>query len=207
MTLQSKLAAGLSELDLSLDAATQQRLLDYIGLLHKWNKVYNLTAVREPQKMLTQHVLDSLAVLPYIEGPRLLDVGSGGGLPGVILAIARPDLAVTLLDSNHKKTVFLRQACIELALANVTVVCDRVEAWKPDAGFNQVISRAFSDLGEFVRLAAHLCVPGGRLLAMKGLHPFDELAQLPANITAEQVISLKVPGLEAQRHLVLLKAA
>ena len=207
MSLQAKLAAGLAELGLSFDAAIQQRFLQYIALLHKWNKVYNLTAVREPEKMLYQHVLDSLAVLPYALGPRLLDVGTGAGLPGVPLAIARPDLAVTLLDSNHKRTVFLRQACIELALTNVTVVCERVEAWQPDASFDQVISRAFSDMGEFVRLVARLCAPGGMILAMKGLYPHDELGHLPAGVTAEQVIPLKVPGLEAQRHLVLIKVA
>jgi 16S rRNA (guanine527-N7)-methyltransferase len=207
MNLHVKLDAGLAELGLSFDAAIEQRFLDYIALLHKWNKVYNLTAVREPQKMLYQHVLDSLAVLPFIKGPRLLDVGSGAGLPGIPLAIARPDLSVTLLDSNHKKTVFLRQACIELALTNVVVVCERVETWQPDMRFDQVISRAFSDLGEFVRLAGHLCAPGGTLLGMKGLYPFEELAQLPAGTKAEQVIPLNVPGLEAQRHLVLLKAA
>ncbi len=207
MSLHDRLCAGLAELGLGLDTVTKQRLLDYIALLHKWNRVYNLTAVREPQKMLYQHVLDSLAVLPYIKGPRLLDVGSGAGLPGIPLAIARPDLSVTLLDSNHKKTTFLRQACIELALTNVAVVCDRVESWQPDAGFDQVISRAFSDLGEFVRLAGHLCAPGGTLIGMKGLYPYEELANLPTGTVAEQVISLNVPGLEAQRHLVLLKAA
>jgi 16S rRNA (guanine527-N7)-methyltransferase len=207
MNLRAKLDAGLAELGLSFDAAIEQRFLDYIALLHKWNKVYNLTAVREPHKMLYQHVLDSLAVLPFIKGPRLLDVGSGAGLPGIPLAIARPDLSVTLLDSNHKKTAFLRQACIELALTNVAVVCERVETWQPEARFDQVISRAFSDLGEFVRLAGHLCVPGGTLLGMKGLYPFEELAQLPAGTKAEQIVPLNVPGLEAQRHLVLLKAA
>lgn len=207
MSLREKLAAGLAELGLTLDPATEQRLLDYIALLHKWNKVYNLTAVREPQKMLYQHVFDSLAVLPYITGSRLLDVGSGAGLPGIPLAIAKPGLSVTLLDSNHKKTTFLRQVCIELALTNVSVVCERVEAWQPDVKFDQVISRAFSDLGEFVRLARHLCAPGGSLLGMKGLYPFEEIAQLPAGMVAEKIIPLNVPGLEAQRHLVLLKAA
>jgi 16S rRNA (guanine527-N7)-methyltransferase len=207
MSLEAKLAAGLKELGLSFDDALQKRFLDYIALLHKWNRVYNLTAVREPEKMLYQHMLDSLAVLPHIRGPRLLDVGTGPGLPGIPLALARPDLAVTLLDSNHKKTVFLRQACIELALTNVTVVCERVEAWQPETPFDQVISRAFSDLGEFVRLAGRLCAPGGEMLAMKGLYPHEELAHLPPGMTAEQVVPLRVPGLEAQRHLVIIKAA
>lgn len=207
MNMEEKLAAGLAKLGLALDAQAQKRLLAYLALLAKWNKVYNLTAVRETQKMLTQHVLDSLAVLPFIEGSTLLDVGSGAGLPGIPLALARPDLQVTLLDSNHKKTTFLRQACIELGLSNVSVVCERVEAWQPPQRFDTVISRAFSDLPEFVRLAGRLCRPGGTLLGMKGLHPYDELAQLPPQVVLQQVVALDVPGLAAQRHLVVIKGS
>jgi 16S rRNA (guanine527-N7)-methyltransferase len=205
MKMDEKLAAGLVQLDLQLDAETRKKLLAYLALLAKWNKVYNLTAIREPQQMLTHHILDSLAVLPFINGHTLLDVGSGAGLPGIPLALARPDLQVTLLDSNHKKTIFLRQVCIELGLTNVSVVCERVEAWQPPHRFDTVISRAFSDLVEFVRLAGHLCRPGGSLLGMKGLHPYDELAQLPPQAGLQQVVALDVPGLEAQRHLVVLK--
>lgn len=207
MSLEDRLAAGTTALGLALGPETRQRLLQYIALLHKWNRVYNLTAVREPQKMVTQHILDSLAVLPYIEGARLVDVGSGAGLPGIPLALARPQLQVTLLDSNHKKTVFLQQAVIDLQLTNVTVVCARVEEFQPQERFDMVISRAFSDLGEFARLTRHLCAPGGTLLAMKGLHPYEEIAQLPAEVSVQSVVSLDVPGLGATRHLVIMKVA
>jgi 16S rRNA (guanine527-N7)-methyltransferase len=161
--------------------------------------------VREPENMLYQHLLDSLAVLPHVGAGRLLDVGTGGGLPGIVLAIARPELDITLLDSNQKKTTFLRQACIELGLKNVKVECMRVDDYQPSAAFDMVISRAFSDLGEFVRLSARLCRSGGMLLAMKGVYPHDELAQLPAHFQQHEVVALNVPGLEAQRHLVILR--
>ena len=142
MSLEEKLAAGLEELGLDLDSATRARLLSYVALMQKWNKVYNLTAVREPEKMVTQHLLDSLAVLPHIVGHRVIDVGTGPGLPGIPLALANPALEITLLDSNHKKTSFLRQACLELGLNNATIVCERVEAWRPEEKYDVVISRA-----------------------------------------------------------------
>lgn len=205
MTLAENLSAGQKELGLSLTEAQQRLLLDYMALLQKWNKVYNLTAVREPENMLYQHLLDSLAVLPHIRAGRLLDVGTGGGLPGIVLAIARPDLDITLLDSNQKKTTFLRQACIELGLKNVRVECVRVDDYKPSDTFDMIISRAFSDLAEFVRLSARLCRAGGTLLAMKGIFPHEELAQLPARFQQHEVVSLSVPGLEAQRHLVIIR--
>jgi len=207
MSLQQILAEGIAQLGIDVDAQTQARLLQYLTLLHKWNRVHNLTAVREPKKMVTQHILDCLAVLPYVEGKRLVDVGSGGGLPGIPLAMARPQLDVTLLDSNHKKTVFLQQAVIDLQLTNVNVVCARVEDFKPQQPFDLVISRAFSDLGEFARLTRHLCAPGAALLAMKGLHPYEEIAQLPADVSVQQTLSLEVPGLGATRHLVVMRVA
>ncbi|MBU0592702.1 MAG: 16S rRNA (guanine(527)-N(7))-methyltransferase RsmG [Gammaproteobacteria bacterium] len=205
MSLAEKLSEGLIELGLSLSESQQQALLDYIALLQKWNKVYNLTAVREPENMLYQHLLDSLAVLPYVGAGRLLDVGTGGGLPGIVLAIARPELDITLLDSNQKKTTFLRQACIQLGLKNVKVECLRVDNYQPTPLFDMVISRAFSDLTEFVRLSARLCRDGGVLLAMKGVYPYDELAQLPHEFDQHEIIALNVPGLEAQRNLVILR--
>lgn len=205
MSLAEKLSDGIARLGLFLTDAQQHLLLDYIAMLQKWNKVYNLTAVREPESMVYQHLLDSLAVLPYIGVGRLLDVGTGGGLPGIVLAIARPELDITLLDSNQKKTTFLRQACIELGLTNVKVECLRVDDFQPAAAYDMVISRAFSELGEFVRLSARLCRPGGVLLAMKGVYPHDELAQLPAQFFQNEVVPLNVPGLDAQRHLVILK--
>ncbi|MEN6587703.1 MAG: 16S rRNA (guanine(527)-N(7))-methyltransferase RsmG [Sulfuricella sp.] len=205
MSLDERLAAGLEQMGLSLSKAQRDRLLSYIALLQKWNKVYNLTAVRDPENMLYQHLLDSLAVLPYVGEGRLLDVGSGAGLPGIPLAIVRPELQITLLDSNHKKTTFLRQACIELELSKVEVECVRVDTYAPPQLFDAVISRAFSDLSEFVRLSAHLCRPGGTLLAMKGVYPHDELAQLPGEFRQVEVVSLNVPGLEAQLHLVIIR--
>jgi 16S rRNA (guanine527-N7)-methyltransferase len=205
MNLAEPLRAGLHALGLDELQTCAPRLLDYLALLAKWNKVYNLTAVRELERMLPQHVLDSLVVLPYIKGANLLDVGSGAGLPGIPLAIAMPELHVTLLDSNHKKTAFLRQACIELGLANVTVICERVETWQAPHKFDIIISRAFSELAAFAKLAGHLCAPGGVLLAMKGVHPLEEAELLSANVVVEQIIPLKVPALEAERHLVVMR--
>jgi 16S rRNA (guanine527-N7)-methyltransferase len=205
-TLEDTLHAGATALGLGLDAQQERQLLAYVALLDKWNKVYNLTAVREPEAMVTQHLLDSLAVLPHLATARsLVDVGAGAGLPGIPLAIARPDLRVILTDSNHKKTTFMQQACVELGLANATVVCERVERVELPAKADAVISRAFSDLKEFARLAGHLLAPGGRLLAMKGIYPHEELAQLPANVKVRQVIPLTVPGLDATRHLVVME--
>ncbi|MEZ0245031.1 MAG: 16S rRNA (guanine(527)-N(7))-methyltransferase RsmG [Methylophilaceae bacterium] len=205
MSLQKKLSQGLAELGIDLDAATQQKLLDYLALLEKWNKVHNLTAVRDPSDMVTLHLLDSLSVLPHIKSGRLLDVGSGAGLPGIPLSIVRPDLQVTVMDSSHKKASFMRQAKAALGIPNLEVVCGRVEEFHPEHKFNMVISRAFSDLAEFMRLTAHLCDEGGVWLAMKGVYPFDELAQIKG--PTSEVVPLRVPGLEAQRHLVFLKAA
>ena len=204
MNLSEGLVAGSSALGVALDALQQQKLLDYIALIVKWNKVYNLTAVREPEAMIGHHLLDSLAVLPHLAGVRrLIDVGSGAGLPGIPLAIARPDMKIALLDSNHKKTTFMRQACLELGLTNAEVVCERVEQWQPQDKYDAVISRAYSELKEFVRLSAHLLAKGGKLYAMKGVYPVEEIAQLKS-AKVEEVIALTVPGLEAQRHLVII---
>ncbi|HYG32470.1 MAG TPA: 16S rRNA (guanine(527)-N(7))-methyltransferase RsmG [Methylophilaceae bacterium] len=202
MTLYNKLDNGLQEAGMTLPQEAKQKLLDYLDLIQKWNKVHNLTAVRDPEEMVTLHLLDSLSVLPFIEGAHLLDVGSGAGLPGIPLAICKPDLKVTVLDSSHKKTSFMRQAKAELGLVNLDVVCGRVEAYQPAQLFNIVISRAFSDLGEFMQLTRHLGNAGTQWLAMKGVYPFEELAQI--SIKPTQVLPLKVPGLEAQRHLVFL---
>lgn len=202
MTLAQQLAQGVSELGLTLPADAQARLLAYLGLLQKWNRVYNLTAVRDAHRMVSQHLLDCLAVAPHVAAERLLDVGSGAGLPGIPLALALPDARMTLLDSNHKKAAFLRQVVTELKLGNTEVVCERAETWRPPQGFGVVISRAFSDLAEFVSLAGRHVAPGGRLFAMKGVHPYEEIAQLPQGWQVLQVIPLQIPGLRAQRHLV-----
>lgn len=205
MNLSGMLYEGCKSLGVPLPDETREKLLGYIELIHKWNKVYNLTAIREPESMLTQHILDSLSVLPHIHGKTLLDVGCGAGLPGIPLALARPELQVTMLDSNHKKTAFVQQAIIELGIGNAKVLCDRVEALEHENKFDVVISRAFSDLAEFVKLAGGLVAPGGRMVAMKGVYPHEELAQLPGKAEVEEVIPLTVPGLEANRHLVMIK--
>lgn len=205
MSLAAKLAQGIVQLGLALPPPTQQRLLDYVALLQKWNKVYNLTAVRDAQKMVGHHLLDCLAVVPHVSAATILDVGSGAGLPGIPLALALPRAQVTLLDSGRKKAAFLRQAVIELKLANAEVVCERVEDWRPSRRFELVISRAFSDLPEFAELAGHLVAPGGVLAAMKGVYPHAELAQLPAGYRLKQALLLPVPGVRGERHLVLIE--
>lgn len=204
MSLQAKLEQGLQQAELNLSENVRQKLLDYLALLQKWNKVHNLTAVRDPEEMVTLHLLDSLSVLPHIKAKRLLDVGSGAGLPGIPLAICLPDLQVTVMDSSHKKASFMRQAKAELDIPNLEVVCGRVEKYQPEQLFDIVISRAFSDLAEFVGLTRHLCAPGAQWLAMKGVYPYEELAQL--KIQPAQVVPLQVPGLAAQRHLVFLSS-
>jgi 16S rRNA (guanine527-N7)-methyltransferase len=205
VTGQSQLAAGVAALGLKLPEGAETKLLAYLALLEKWNRVYNLTAVRDPERMVSHHLLDSLAAVPYFQGETVLDVGSGGGLPGIPLAIARPELRVTLVDSIAKKTTFLLQVKAELGLGNLDVVTSRVENYRPDARFNVVTSRAFSDLKEFVNLTRHLLMPGGRWLAMKGVLPHEEIVLLPdwVKVSANQV--LVVPGLEASRHLIVLE--
>ena len=206
MNLDEKLSAGLNQLAIKLEVEQQKKLLSYLQLLTKWNQVHNLTAIREPEQMITQHLLDSLSVMSSLNGINtMLDVGSGGGLPGIPLAIARPDLMITLIDSNHKKAAFLRQAKAELGLPNISVVCERVETWQPEQKFQAVISRAFADVDEFARLASHLLTDGGILLAMKGIYPFDEIDNLAEEFSVQEVMSLQVPYLEASRHLVILK--
>lgn len=207
MSLAQPLAQGLAELGLQLSPAASEKLIDYLALVQKWNRVYNLTAVREPRKMLAHHVLDCLAIVPGVSGPRLLDVGSGAGLPGIPLSIALPRMHVTLLDSSHKKAAFLKQAAIELSLDNVSIVCDRVEAWDTSQRFDLVVSRALTDLPEFIRLAGRLVGPGGALAAMKGVYPYEELALLPAGWQVREATALKVPGLRAERHWVSLEPA
>jgi 16S rRNA (guanine527-N7)-methyltransferase len=204
MSTADQLNRGLIALGFKSDPDTQQRLLDYIALIEKWNRVYNLTAIREPEKMVSHHLLDSLAVAPYLHAKHLLDVGSGAGLPGIPLALANPDMHVTLLDSNHKKAAFLNQAVMELKLKNAEVCSERVESWQTQNRFDVIISRAFSDMGEFVRVTRHLLAPGGMFAAMKGLHPYEEIEKLPSDCKVRQVLPLAIPGLEGARHLVLI---
>jgi len=207
MNLAAKLAEGVAELGLKLPGQVESRLLDYLALLQKWNRTYNLTAVREPSKMVGQHLLDCLAVTPHVNARTMADIGSGAGLPGIPLALALPQAAVTLVESSHKKAAFLQQAKIELKLDNVAVACERVETWQPGEKFEMVISRAFSDLAEFVALAGRHVAPNGRLAAMKGIYPHEEVTQLPAGWRLQKTIALTVPGLGAQRHLLLIGRA
>jgi 16S rRNA (guanine527-N7)-methyltransferase len=206
-SLFAELAAGLAELKLDLSTAQAVSLLAYTALIAKWNKTYSLTAIREPERMVSHHLLDSLAPLPHFKGGanekiRILDVGSGFGTPGIPLAIARPDWQLFLLDSNHKKTTFLRQVIAELKLTNVTVLTERVELYKPEAPFQIITSRAFAELAEFIKLTQHLLAPEGEWAALKGVYPFEEIAHLPATVKVTAVDHLKVPGIDAERHLV-----
>jgi 16S rRNA (guanine527-N7)-methyltransferase len=187
-----------------LAADDRQRLLTFVHLLARWNAAYNLTAVRDPQEMIARHLLDSLVLLPYLHGARVLDIGTGPGLPGIPLALARPDIAFTLLDANAKKTRFVTQAVGELGLKNVEVVQTRVENYRPEQKFDTLVARAFSSIAELLKSAQHLCAPGGRFLAMKGVYPEEELAAIPAEFAVSEVAALKVPGLDAARHLVVV---
>ena len=207
MKVRTPLDAGLSVLDMELEADAQEKLHRYLALIAKWNKVHNLTAIRDPERMVTEHLLDSLAILPHVRPARILDVGSGAGLPGMPLAIVRPNWQVTLLDSSHKRCVFLRQATIELDLVNVHVVCARIEEHRPEQLFDTVVSRAFAETQHFARLAASQLAAGGLMLAMKGLYPHEEIAQLPPQVVLRDVVGIEVPGLGAQRHLVVMTVA
>jgi 16S rRNA (guanine527-N7)-methyltransferase len=178
--------------------------LAFVRLLAKWNAAYNLTAVRDPEEMITRHLLDSLVLLPYVQGPRVLDIGTGPGLPGIPLAVARPDCSFTLLDANAKKTRFVTQAVGELGLKNVEVVQARVENYRPVEKFDTLVARAFSSIADMLNNAQHLCAPGGRFLAMKGVYPEGELAAIPPDFAVSEVVALKVPGLDAARHLAII---
>lgn len=202
MTTAQELQSGIAQLGVQLSEERQLKLLAYLALLHKWNKVYNLTAIREPERMVSHHLLDNIAVMPHLWPGRWLDVGSGAGLPGIILAIMRPEWQFTLLDSNSKKTSFVQQAVIELGIINVTVCCERVEDFRPTEKYDGIISRAFTDLGSFLRTTRHLVSPQGGWAAMKGLAE-RELADVPRDCQIDRVIPLQVPGLNAARSLVI----
>ena len=210
--LRAQLEEGAASLGLALSAQQVDRLLAYQALMLKWNKVYNLTAIRSPQEVITHHLLDSLAVLPRLEAVvRVADIGSGGGLPGIVLAIVRPGLIVSSIETVGKKASFQQQAKIELGLGNFSVFNKRVEQVEADAlpagAADGVISRAFSSLADFVRLSAHLLAEDGALYAMKGVQPVDELAALPAGWRVAETHALQVPGLDAERHLLVIRRA
>lgn len=205
MSQEEQLARGLSAMGVELPVEQREQLLAYVALLYKWNRTYSLTALKEQDKAISHHLLDSLAVLPFVPTGNLLDVGSGGGMPGIPLAIVRPDLAVTLLDSNSKKAAFLQQAAIELGLSNVSVHGGRVEQYHPADGFAAITSRAFAELADFVALSRHLLAPAGVWLAMKGVRPHDEIARLPEDVRVAVIHPLAVPGVDGERHLVVMR--
>ena len=203
--LSQLLTDGIKALHLDLNEQQVQQLLDYLALLNKWNSVYNLTSVRDPMQMVTLHLLDALAAVPAFAGARnVLDVGAGGGLPGIVLAIARPDMKVSLIDTVHKKTAFLNQVKAELGLANVSVFTMRVEQLQVKQPFDVITSRAFADLSDFVNWSGHLLEQGGQFIALKGVAPADERERLPAPWKVSKLQPLEVPGLGAERHLVFI---
>ena len=204
--LAKLLSRGLTALGIDATAQQQEQLLAYLGLMQKWNKAYNLTAIRDPQQMLVRHLLDSIAIVPHINSDELIDVGSGGGLPGIPLAILFPEQPITTLDSNSKKTRFQNQVRIELGLNNLEVIHGRVEAVE-DRQFAQVISRAFASIVDMVTLSHALLAEKGVFLAMKGRYPDAELAELPPQYVLQQSYELHVPGLDEERHLLVLGRA
>lgn len=204
--LSAVLGEGIAAMHLDVTPAQQDKLMDYLAMMFKWNAVYNLTSLRDPMQMVTHHLLDSLAAVPAFAGARnVLDVGSGGGLPGIVLAIVRPDMNVSMIDTVHKKTAFLTQVKAQLSLANVTVYTARVEQLQVSDKFDVITSRAFADLSDFVNWSSHLLADGGRYIALKGVAPKDEQERLPAEWKVAGVEPLHVPKLDAERHLVFIE--
>jgi len=210
--LTAILADGAKGLSLNLSEAQIIKLIDYLALMSKWNSVYNLTAVRDPVQMVTQHLLDSLAAVSAFDGAKnVLDVGAGGGLPGIVLAIwaaeAQPEMQVSMIDTVHKKTAFLTQVKAELGLNNVSVYTARVEQWEAPQKFDVITSRAFAELSDFVNWSGHLLADGGEFIALKGVSPDAEVAHLPVGWKVKEVRALQVPTLQAERHLIFIEKA
>jgi 16S rRNA (guanine527-N7)-methyltransferase len=204
--LSAVLGEGIAAMHLDVSPAQQDKLMDYLALMFKWNAVYNLTSLRDPMQMVTHHLLDSLAAVPaFAQAHNVLDVGSGGGLPGIVLAIVRPDMKVSMIDTVHKKTAFLTQVKAELSLTNVTVYTARVEQLQVSDKFDVITSRAFADLSDFVNWSCHLLAEGGRYIALKGVAPKDEQERLPAEWKVTGLEPLQVPRLGAERHLVFIE--
>lgn len=207
MSPEQILQQGISRLHLSISEIQQQQLIAYLLLLHKWNQAYNLTAIRRLDEMVSKHLLDSMAVIPYIRGNYCLDVGTGAGLPGLVLAMLAPQQHWVLLDSNNKKTRFLQQAVIEFDLKNVEVVCNRIEQFQPKRTFDTIVSRAYSELQKFYQQTQHFCTAKGLLIAMKGVYPEAELQAFENCGRIWKSVSLDVPFLNAERHLILFQKA
>ncbi|HEY5717080.1 MAG TPA: 16S rRNA (guanine(527)-N(7))-methyltransferase RsmG [Motiliproteus sp.] len=203
--LKARLERGLAAMQLAISPAQLELLLGYLALLHKWNRAYNLTAIRDPEEMVARHLLDSLSIAPYIQATRIIDVGSGPGLPGIPLAIIQPQRHFTLLDSNGKKTRFQQQVKLELGLTNLEIIGGRAESYTPEQPFDEVVSRAFASLTDMLVWSDRLCALGGRFLAMKGLYPSAELAELPAGFQLQSAERLEVPDTDGERHLIILE--
>jgi 16S rRNA (guanine527-N7)-methyltransferase len=206
--LAQVLAGGIDEMKLDVSPAQQEQLLDYLALMNKWNSVYNLTSLRDPMQMVTHHLLDSLAAVPAFAGARnVLDVGAGGGLPGIVLAICRPDMKVAMIDTVHKKTAFLKQVKAELELANITVYTMKVQDLLVEDKFDVITSRAFADLSDFLNWSGHLLAQGGKFIALKGVAPPEEQERIPEEWKVTGLQPLQVPKLGAERHLVFVERA
>ncbi len=203
--LEKRLTTGLEQLDLKISKEAVGKLIQFVTLLDKWNKVYNLSAIRDSVQMVDLHLLDSLSVVSFISGERILDVGTGAGIPGIPLALVCPDCHFVLLDSNGKKTRFIQQAVLELGLKNVEIINSRVENYHPDEPFVTIISRAFASLSDMLAGTTHLVAKGGLLLAMKGRLNEHEQSELPAGVEIEETIQLTVPGVDAERHLIKVR--
>lgn len=204
--LAQVLADGIKDMHLDVSAAQQDKLLDYLALMNKWNSVYNLTSLRDPMQMVTHHLLDSLAAVPaFTEARNVLDVGAGGGLPGVVLAICRPDMKLSMIDTVHKKTAFLKQVKAELELANVTVHTMKVQELDVSDKFDVITSRAFADLTDFLNWSGHLLAEGGKFIALKGTAPAEEHERIPAEWKISGLQPLQVPRLGAERHLIFVE--
>lgn len=206
LNIEQAITQGAQALGVDAAETAIASLAAYVGLLERWNRVYNLSAVRSPQEMVIRHILDSLSILPWVTGPKVLDVGSGAGLPGIPLAVMRPGWEFYLLDANGKRTRFMQQSSAHLGLDNVKVLRSRVEDYRPEQCFDSILSRAFASLSDMLSVAGRLCAPAGRLLAMKGILSEQELTELPSGYRVVGVYPLSVPGLNAQRHLVHLSA-
>jgi 16S rRNA (guanine527-N7)-methyltransferase len=198
---------GLTLLNISINQIVKLKLIDFLQLMEKWNQVHNLTAIRDPKYMVSTHLLDSLSVIPYLPEGALLDVGTGAGMPGIPLALTQPDFQVTLIESSQKRVAFLRQVTSELQIPNVKIVCEKVELWKPMERFACIISRAFAEISKFVASSGHLLAEEGVFAAMKGRYPQAEIESLPAGYRVNKIIELMVPGLNAERHLILIGRA
>lgn len=202
--LRRTLDIGLEKIDLDLENNVRVALIDYVSLLHRWNRTYNLTGVRDPAQMVCRHILDCLVVVPYICGSRLLDIGTGPGLPGIILSLACPQIRSVLIDSNGKKTRFCLQVVAELGLFNVQVVHSRIEDYRPEITYTTVIARAFGKIAKLHRDTHRLLAPDGCLMAMKAGFPAAELEELGSLGEEARVVALTVPGVDGERHLVML---